>query len=196
MADVLTAGHSAKREVRSQISAARARLDPSRQAMFDAARTSRLLNRIDQHGFATVACYASCESEPGTLDLLVELAARSIPVLLPRFTALDTPGWAWWQGEPLVASTTGIAQPDAVALPGSVLAEAEVIIVAGLAGTKAGARLGRGGGWYDRALTSAGPGIARWLLLNDAEVVDELPTDEWDQPMTAIVTERRWIDCV
>jgi 5-formyltetrahydrofolate cyclo-ligase len=75
------------------------------------------------------------------------------------------------------------------------LADAQVIILPGLAGTSRGQRLGHGGGWYDRALANIDQAIPRWLLLNDAEVVDHLPSDPWDQGVNALVTENRWVNC-
>jgi 5-formyltetrahydrofolate cyclo-ligase len=70
-----------------------------------------------------------------------------------------------------------------------------VVIMPGLAATPRGTRLGRGGGWYDRALAHAKPDAGRWLLLYDAEIVDTLPVEDHDQPVTDLVTERRWVTC-
>ena len=68
-------------------------------------------------------------------------------------------------------------------------------MVPGLLGTPSGRRLGRGGGWYDRALVHASPEARVWLLLNDDEVVDEVPSEPHDLPVTALVTPTRWVAC-
>ena len=91
------------------------------------------------------------------------------------------PRWVWWSPESVVESAE--------------IGEAEVIIVPGLAGTAQGVRLGQGGGWYDRTLMDANPRAPRWILLNDCEVLPHIPRDPWDQTVTAIITEDRWIDC-
>jgi 5-formyltetrahydrofolate cyclo-ligase len=92
----------------------------------------------------------------------------------------------------MISGWGGIPTPSTKGTP-DVLSQADVIIMPGLAGTLSGARLGTGGGWYDQALLHANPKTPRWLLLNDDEVVDALPQDIWDQPVTDLVTEKRWI---
>jgi 5-formyltetrahydrofolate cyclo-ligase len=54
---------------------------------------------------------------------------------------------------------------------------------------RAGNRLGRGGGSYDRALTRTS--AWRVALLHDGEAVAELPAEPHDQPVHALVTPRR-----
>ena len=80
----------------------------------------------------------------------------------------------------------GIPVPDDVA-PAD-LDAASVIVMPGLAGALDGSRLGYGGGWYDRALAGASAGAQRWLLLNDSELLDDIPHDAHDQPVDVIVT--------
>jgi 5-formyltetrahydrofolate cyclo-ligase len=65
-----------------------------------------------------------------------------------------------------------------------------LFIVPGLAFDPRGVRLGRGGGWYDRALSRYRDGI-RVGLAYDFQVVPHLPEAAWDIRMHAVVTERR-----
>ena len=192
-------GHSGKAETRAEVLAARARLDAAELASRDAARSARLLRRLGGLRPEVVACHVSYGPEPSTLELLEVLAESEAAVLLPWLPDLAAvrgqPRWCWWSGEPLAAGHAGIPTPDSPCAPLDVLSRADLVILPGLAGTSAGARLGRGGGWYDRALLHARTDTPRWLLLNDSEVRDQLPADDWDQPVTDIVSERRWIDC-
>ena len=66
----------------------------------------------------------------------------------------------------------------------------DLLVVPGLAADAAGNRLGRGGGWYDRART-AHRDLETWLLLNDDEVLEVVPTDSWDLPVDLLVTPSR-----
>jgi 5-formyltetrahydrofolate cyclo-ligase len=73
--------------------------------------------------------------------------------------------------------------------------EGLIVFVPGLAFDLHGNRLGRGKGWYDRALASLG-GQARFIALAfEFQIVDEVPTDSWDRKVHHIITERRIIDC-
>lgn len=65
-----------------------------------------------------------------------------------------------------------------------------VFLVPGLGFDPAGTRLGRGGGHYDRALAEY-PAALRIGLACDAQIRSSLPREPWDQPMDAVVTERR-----
>lgn len=84
----------------------------------------------------------------------------------------------------------GLAEPpDGTPLDPAAAADV-VFLVPGLAFDPAGTRLGRGGGHYDRALADH-PAALRIGLACEAQIQSSLPRDPWDQPMDAVVTERR-----
>jgi 5-formyltetrahydrofolate cyclo-ligase len=89
----------------------------------------------------------------------------------------------------LIPGSYGIPEPrDGRLLPAS--GSDLLFLVPGVAFDPAGTRLGRGGGHYDRALATY-PGGLRVGLTSEEELVPTLPRDGWDQPMDAVVTERR-----
>lgn len=142
----------------------------------------------------TVACYASVRPEPDTNELLARLHQNGIRVLLPKLH--DTPDWAWYDGpDRLEPGPHRIPQPVSAGLGAAALTRAQAIVLPGLAGTPTGKRLGTGGGWYDRALEHANPDAPRILLLHDTEILEDLPTDPWDQPVDYLVTPIRVITC-
>jgi 5-formyltetrahydrofolate cyclo-ligase len=77
--------------------------------------------------------------------------------------------------------------PDEAPLP---VSDDVLFIVPGVAFDPRGARLGRGAGWYDRALARYGAAV-RVGLAFDFQVVPHLPEAAWDIRMHAVVTERR-----
>jgi len=184
-----------KRDLRRAVLERRGRQGRETVATADRARTSLILGRLTAElPVGSVAAYLSERSEPGTAALVAALHAAGVTVLLPRLQR--EPDWAEFQGPGSVGpGRWGIPEPLTPALGASSLAGAGLIVLPGLLATPEGVRLGRGGGWYDRALLHASPGAPRWLLLNDDEVVDDLPVEAHDQPVTAIVTPTRWIDC-
>jgi 5-formyltetrahydrofolate cyclo-ligase len=168
--------------------------DAARQSLVEEALTSRLPD--------TVAAYVSTGSEPGTLQLIAWLAAHRIRVLLPVLSTMSdgsgriVPAWAPYEGpDSLRLGPHSILEPTSDPVPSEQLPEAELIICPGLAANRAGDRLGRGGGWYDRALRHASSSAPVWLLLNSDEVLETLPTHPWDRRVDVIVTPDEMIMC-
>lgn len=85
----------------------------------------------------------------------------------------------------------GIPEPDPEAelFPGG----AALCIVPGLAFTSSGHRLGYGGGYYDRFLSSF-PGESVGYCFQE-QIVRELPCEPWDVPLSGVVTPERFYDC-
>jgi 5-formyltetrahydrofolate cyclo-ligase len=169
------------------------------RAADDHARTEHLMARIAATGTGDVAAYVSAGSEPGTLELLGWLAATGRRVLLPVLSDgsrwLPAPAWAAYAGpDQLRVGRAGIVEPTGPRLAGEALAEASLVLCPGLAANRAGQRLGRGGGWYDRALPTARDADV-CVLLNHDEVFEVIPTQDWDKPVDALVTPAGWLPC-
>jgi 5-formyltetrahydrofolate cyclo-ligase len=145
----------------------------------------------DLPGPPRVTCYASYGTEPDTGELRVRLAAAGYDVLLPRVRGDDLE-WVL-DGPDSVLSSMGIAEPVGAAVD---LLPVRAMLIPALAATPDGDRLGKGGGFYDRALDLLGelrpPVVA---LVDDADVVDAVPTDAHDQRVSAIVTPTRVVYC-
>ena len=138
---------------------------------------------------ATVAAYVSIGTEPGTgplLDALTAMGRRVIlPVVLPDLD-LD---WAVYDGPGnLARARRGLLEPTGERLGLEAVATADVVLTPGLAVDRTGMRLGQGGGCYDRALGRVPVGTFTCTLLYDGELLDEVPTDAHDRPVTAVVT--------
>lgn len=127
--------------------------------------------------------------ELGVTEVLTAALARGATVALPRAVA-GLLLFHRWTGEPLIAGPFGIPEP-ASSLPELDPASFDVMLVPGVAFTATGARLGQGGGYYDRILArphGLAIGVA-WAF----QVVAEVPLDPWDQPVDALVTEAGWV---
>jgi 5-formyltetrahydrofolate cyclo-ligase len=71
----------------------------------------------------------------------------------------------------------------------------DVILVPGLAFDRNGARLGQGGGWYDRVLADA-PHVAAIGICFDCQMVPHIPSESHDRRVALVVTETQVIDVV
>ena len=131
-----------------------------------------------------VAAYVSVGSEPGTGLLLDALRGAGHRVLLPVVLADRDLDWAEYTGlGSLAPARLGLLEPTGPLLGVDAVLDADVLLVPGLAVSPAGARLGRGGGSYDRVLGRVA-GRPTAVLLHDAEVGLDVPTEPHDRPVT------------
>lgn len=131
-----------------------------------------------------LAGYVPIGSEPGSLALLDELVRRAVRVLLPVVAGVRLE-WATYDGT-LVPGPWGLREPAGARCE---LADADVVLVPALAVDRHGTRLGKGAGFYDRALADARTGTPLIALLHDGELLDDpLPAEPHDIAMTAAIT--------
>ena len=147
---------------------------------------------------STICAYVPVGAEPGSIEMLDVLLRRAGRVLLPvaRTTGDNTPlalRWGEYQPGRLVAARFGLLEPPEPWLPASALAEASLVLVPALAVDHRGVRLGRGSGFYDRSLVCRDPQARLIAVVRDEELVDELPSEPHDVPMTHALTPRRGV---
>jgi len=131
-------------------------------------------------GAGCVAAYAAVGTEPPTRQLLDALHAGGARVLLPIVTG-DALGWAAYDGwDALRRSDRGLLEPDPAAVEPQSLEAADVVLVPALAVDRLGHRLGRGAGYYDRALAGRTGTADLVAVVFDDEVVDDVPVEPHD----------------
>ncbi len=133
----------------------------------------------------TVALFAPQEREPD-IDALWAHATGKI-FAYPRMEGERLGLYAISAVEELVPARWGLREPAAaVPVP---LESVDLVLIPGVAFTQAGARCGRGGGFYDRFLASL-PGRARRIGVCFAlQIVDEVPMELHDLGVDAVITE-------
>lgn len=137
-----------------------------------------------------VAAYVPVGSEPGPGDLADRLRTGERTVLLPVVGTAGALSWAIYYGT-LVDGPWGLRQPSGPAVE----LDVDLVIAPALAVDRRGNRLGRGGGYYDRALAALPRSVPVVCLIRDAELLDTLPTEPHDRPVSAVVTaDRGWLD--
>ena len=142
---------------------------------------------------SAVAAYAPLSSEPGFPDLVDALVGICGTVLLPiaRSSGDGIPlplQWSAYRSGELVAAPYGLFEPAPPWLPPTALGSVRTVLVPALAVDRRGVRLGRGAGFYDRSLAFRDP-VARLIaVVRDDELVDALPVEPHDVPMTHALT--------
>ncbi len=171
-----------KIELRATMRAARKRL--AGQSPGAPVRAARHIDGLPPAG--TVAVYHAIGSELDMTDVSLALAHAGRALCLPVVVALDAPMIfrRWSPGDPLELDLAGVPAP----LP---LAEAivpDLILTPLLAFDAAGARLGQGGGYYDRTFAAL-PDAIRVGFAYAGQQVDDLPVEGHDIRLHGVLTE-------
>jgi 5-formyltetrahydrofolate cyclo-ligase len=185
---VAEAKDAARREARARLHA----MDDAERARASAeiARLVWTVPRVASAG--TLLLFASLPGEVDTDAIAAEAAGRGITVTYPRclpetremaLHAVGAPG-------ELIPGAYGIREPDAFVCPLVHAADVDAALVPGLAWDRAGRRLGRGAGYYDRLFAVPAWRAFRCGLLFAAQELPAVPADVWDVPLDAVVTER------
>ena len=153
-----------------------------------------LLARPEIRRAASVTAYVSVGHEPGTGVLLDRLLDAGKRVILPltvgslRAGGLDL-DWATYRGpRSLAPARFGLLEPTTPALGPDAVATPDAVLVPGLAVSRDGFRLGKGGGCYDKALARVPVGTFTCVLLYADEVGIEVPVEAHDRPVTHAAT--------
>src|SRR4051794_41176411 len=139
-------------------------------------------------GTRTLAAYVPEETEPGAGRLPAAYTQLGARVLLPIVPAEGAElVWAVDTGR-LAPGRFGLLEPVGPRLGPTAIGAADVVVTPAVAVDRRGVRLGRGGGYYDRALVHARADAVLVAVVFDDELVDELPAEEHDRRVAAVVT--------
>jgi len=135
-------------------------------------------------GASKIACYLAYGDEPDT-ELFIDWAIENeIEVIVPISKPDGNLDWVRFEGE-TQTGIFGFAEPVGQAAS---LSNAHLIFVPALAIDSSGQRLGKGKGFYDRALAeieSLAPVVA---VVFDDELLESVPAEPHDKPVDAVVT--------
>jgi 5-formyltetrahydrofolate cyclo-ligase len=169
--------------MRSRILTARSRLtDDARR---DAATAVAMEAASRWPAAAAVAAYLSVGTEPPT-DLLIEHFIGAGTTVIAPIVVGDHLDWARLDpGRGLASGPLGVAEPTGDRLGNAALQAVDLVLVPALAVDRQGHRLGRGRGYYDRALVGVtAPVIA---VVYDHEYVERLPAEPHDRPVDGVL---------
>lgn len=184
-----------KAELRKQVLARRDALSPTARAGLSQRISARILALGHFRAARSVLAYASFGSEFDTRALIDDVLARGKALLLPRvdrgprrlclhrITDLE---------RDLIPGTWGILEPRPTC-PQARLADADWVLMPGVAFTMRCERLGYGAGFYDRLIAEGeSDQAARPTLVAaafDTQMVAQLPMSSTDRCADLVVTE-------
>lgn len=195
-----------KAELRRAVIARRDALDLDVRAAKSAvicAQLVELLERSDSATPRTVAVYAAMGSEANPAAFAAAAAKRGWRVAYPcMLSAIDAAACGQRMCMRAVAADDASAAPfiahstrafaatdiDSSRFPIVPVEALNMIVVPLVAFDRAGARLGYGGGCYDRYLPTISPACHVIGIAFDEQRVDDVPTDAHDLPLPNIIS--------
>ncbi len=179
----------AKRALRAEL---RERRQMMSQAAWDAAAEgirTQLDALVDRVGARSISCFLSIPSEPGTRDFVAGAVARGIRVLLPITRKDGLLDWivATPDGD-ITEGMFGLPEPVGEVLGPIAVNDVDLMVIPAAAIDRRGMRLGWGRGFFDKTIGSMERCPPVYAVVYDSEVLDEVPSDRHDQPVTGVVT--------
>ena len=184
----------AKRDIRRRVLVARDALSAAERERRGALIVEGLLALPEVAAAQTVLAFWAFGSEVPTRPLLEALHGRGVRVVLPRIVEGDLELRSYEPGDPVTGTAFGAMEPTdgAVAPP----IEIDVVCTPAVAFDRRGARVGYGGGYYDRLFARTRADALRVGMAFALQVLDEeLPRGHFDQLVDAVVTEAGTIRC-
>ncbi|MGB4137571.1 MAG: 5-formyltetrahydrofolate cyclo-ligase [Microbacterium sp.] len=187
--------------VEQQKRALRAELRERRQLLSEAQRdvaASGIAVQLDAlvaaSGARSISCFLSTPAEPGTWDFIRGAVRRGIRVLLPVTRTDGLLDWAVATDTDDVAEGMfGLPEPTGEVLGPIAVNDVDLMIIPAAAVDRTGTRLGWGRGYFDKTIGSMGKCPPVYAVIYDSEVLDSLPREVHDQPVTGIVTPTQTI---
>ena len=138
-----------------------------------------------------IASYLSCSGELDTITLNEQLQSKQHQLCLPVISPTERGIMDFHRYHSLAElkpNKFNIPEPipskDSLVSP----TELELVVVPLVGFTGKGARLGMGGGYYDRILKQISPNCLKLGLAYDFQRNDEIESKEWDVPLDEIIT--------
>ena len=186
-----------KRAVRARLKAERLAIPPTRRASLDALICAQLLDTLlkSDRPNRAVAMYVAHNGEPDVWPVAQRLLESNRVVYLPVLSGQALRFRRFDPDAPMTPNRFGIPEP--VDQPSVAVAALDWVVMPLLGFGVSGARLGLGGGFYDRTLAGlSAPGPVKAGVAYSFQQVDALPVEPWDVSMEVVVTDRGrlWVE--
>ncbi|WP_448720843.1 5-formyltetrahydrofolate cyclo-ligase [Microbacterium natoriense] len=179
----------AKRALRAELRERRQLLSDAQRETAAAAIGARLDALVDSIGARSISCFLSTTTEPGTRDFVARAVRRGIRVLLPITRADGLLDWAVATDDGEIAEGLhGLPEPTGEVLSPMAVNDVDLMIIPAAAVDRTGMRMGWGRGYFDKTIGSMQKCPPVYAVIYDSEVLDSLPREVHDQPVTGVVT--------
>jgi len=185
--------------IRKRILSDREQLSADLRAAHSATIVERLLQLPEYRDAATVLGYMNFGSEFASDLFAARVLAEGRRLALPKVNRHTNQLDLYWVEDlesQLAQGLWGIREPVVERCERlGTLNEVEFALLPGVAFTREGARLGYGGGFYDKLLARMAHRPALVAAAFSLQLVEQLPQEATDIKVERIVTERETIGC-
>lgn len=181
-----------KQALRADLRQRRHMLSPIQQEHAEESLTEQLWNLVDATGATSISCYLSTTLEPGTRTFVNQAIERGLRVLLPSTRADGLLDWvvATVDGDE-ADGPLGVPEPVGELLGPIAVDEVDLLLIPAAAVDESGMRLGWGRGYFDKTIGSMQKCPPVYAVIFDSELLDEVPAEPHDQPVSGVVTPTR-----
>lgn len=177
-----------KQEIRNRAKAYRASLTTEEILQNSRAIANRLFDTLDYQNAGNVFCYVHTRTEVRTDEIMRRVWQDEKKLFVPLVMGKNMVFICIRDESELTIGSFGIREP--VYDKCRVLApdESDIVLVPGLAFDLAAARVGYGGGFYDRYFAANPKGIRIGLAFS-GQIVEDAKPEPFDEKMNRIITE-------
>lgn len=190
----MTNATPSKAELRTLLRQRRRNIPALQREQAAAATAARIRELPGWQSCQRLALYSPADAEIDPQPIARAARARGIALFLPVIQPGRNLLFARWEpGQALHANHLGIPEPpaDAERCPVDAI---DIILLPLVGWDRSGSRLGMGGGFYDRTLHNARPGLVTGLGYA-AQESPRLPRENWDIGMDYVLTEEELVRC-
>ncbi len=179
----------AKRALRAELRERRQLLTPHQRELAADGIRSQLDALVDRLGVTSMSCFLSTTTEPGTREFVAAAVERGIRVLLPVTRADGLLDWSVATRDLDIAEGMfGLPEPVGELIGPIAVNDVDLLVIPAAAVDRRGMRLGWGRGYFDKTIGSMHRCPPVYAVVFHTEVLDEVPSDVHDQPVTGAVT--------
>lgn len=180
-----------KQQIREKIKARLAKQKPFTRKRKSAIIKKNLFKEVEFKKARTVMFFVSRPDEPDTMGMMRDALRAgkrvAVPVVDVGRRKMAVSEISSLKGT-LERGPYGILQPKKTAYKKISVRGVDLVLVPGVAFTRRGGRLGRGGGYYDRFLRTIPKRVPSIGLAFKAQVLRSLPAFSHDIPVTKIIS--------
>jgi 5-formyltetrahydrofolate cyclo-ligase len=190
--------HKKKKELRKKVQELRDSIDPELRGSLSARVAENLWSIPEFAAAESILFFISFRSEVDTIPMIRRALDEERAVCVPN-TDSDHKAMQACRifdlENDLQLGNYDIMEPKPECLRPVPPNELDVVLMPGVAFDFTGARLGYGGGYYDRFLEKCSPRCMLIAIAFELQMVEHVPCADHDHHVHKIVTEKRVIDC-